>query len=413
MDQKTPKEDDLSKLTDYHNNPGIPTRRNSEENHRIVPIPLSQEATRLMKSDINSFTKGLIEFGLTELTQLEFEPLLYSFNSWAEEVYLLRGEKPTRVEEFLEIDSFSEANLLIQKIRSDYNPESVPNLVLDMILLYRDSLGLTTQEAAKAIMRRLSGSFKRISKKIRDDQLKGNSLSEITSRIFKTELEVLRLNLSLLTKFELDVLSEPEAESTEQEILQISQEESVGLIEVYRLQRRPYNAEQLAIAQDLLKDPILIKSMLIMQILIARYAQKKLSEQPQRGLYTLEHLNSLFLSAHDQNGIMKIAPNPSFLATMVNNWLGAIASSLTPSSSEVKVELTGSHIAEGINKAEKEFSIFKMHIGRFSESENSTDVNLEGFMLRVCPANKVITDIGSDLLAHIYDVLKNDQLALK
>lgn len=226
-----------------------------------------------------------------------------------------------------------------------------------------------------------------------------NEASRLTFRELNDSLT------EILTATELPVRFTVSEDDVNFESLTINDSDREGLMMISRLQERPFDLNTQLFAQKLLDDdPSLKSSLLVFHKMLVDFGEYRLLTLPGRDRYTLVPFEEIFIL---QNG--KVVPNIRFMKILTTNWIPAIARVMLDNGLDKPNLLEASHISKAINEVERQYKLFQLTLFMFNEETSMGGVMYGGHIPKVCPAKKMVSQIGIELLPVIYDKINKGE----
>lgn len=285
-----------------------------------------------------------------------------------------------------------------KEIKHLYSPQSVPRIALNMVEHIERSHRLPTHEAAKVVVNLLAKLYPWMQMTAMSFKADGILIQDLNRLIFEeifNNLDNILPATTLPAKYRVD-------ESSENKSLIITSQDYDGLVRVSRLQERVFDRHDQLLTQDLLEHNQYLKpSLIVLHKLLVDFGVYRLSTIPGRSEHTLMPYEEIFITQKD-----KLIPNVRFMKILTTNWIPAIARVLRENKISDPSKLEAPHISEGIQNAEHVHKLFQMSLFMFNRNLEEPDVIYGGHIPKVCPAKKIISTIGGELLPVIYDRIK-------
>lgn len=390
------------------------TRRASEKFFNSPSLDVAVEGERELKTTLDKTYENFTPDNGDAETKSTVSPQEVKALYWekARHVSTLSGAKEVdSVCEYFHVAADRSAEAICEEVRELHAGDSTPGHFLRGVETYMDALSIDPMTAARIATTNLKYTLPMLKKATEGFTRQGYDPVVATSKAFAyftddiTPKHIEDISkkdkplTSMLNKrsFYTTVSAEDQGELP----LRMSRKDAEGIMSVYRLERRPYSKEELALGEELIQDPDIQASLLLFQMAIVDYSDKYLERHPERKQHSLLPFSEFFVPDQD----LGLIPNPKLIKVLGNNLMPAIASQLIKSGGTID-DLTSSQIADSALEAKKR-RVFQAQIGRFNNYDEETDtVDLDAIFNRTCPAMQVLTNSLTTWLPDIYDHLK-------
>lgn len=397
------------------------TRRASEVFFDSPPIPYAELGQNLIRTTLNDTYNDFV----SPVAQLE-QPAFLSPDQVKEMYWAIAHQVPevsgakqvSSIDEYFHVGQDRSEAAIRAEVREAYSPDSPPSLLLDGVEAYLEAFSeLDAMSAARIATTHLKTQLP-IMKSRAHGYATSSGYSELdaTATVFREFTEIMvpehiqRVLQTAGRSQELRLLKPANmpdygaADVTDSApALRLKADDARGIMSVYRLERRPFNAEELALGEEVVRDPKVQASFLLFQLAAVDYTGQYFDAHPER----LEHSLLPFSEFFVPNENFELVPNPKLMKVLCNNLGPAIASQLINNGDTVD-SLSSTHLALAAQEA-RQRRVFFAQIGKFNNHDPETDtVELDAFFNRTCPAMQVLTNGLTHWLPHIYDRLQND-----
>lgn len=393
------------------------SRRASEIFFNMPPLTVAVEGERLVRDDLGETYSEFLQPGDdTKITTPinGFSVLRDSYWSQAQQVGEVSGAYPgATLADYLLVDLERSEVAIRASIRENYDPISPPQLLLDAMERYVSAMDIDIMTAARVATKHLQLQLPFMKTKaeelIHDE---GISKVEATNRVFQdfvdisVQAHILKLKESNeenpLRGFINKVIAPDEVGLLDDAPpLRLSAHDATGLTKVYKLERRPYDVEELKLADELAQDPLVQATLITFQMAIVDYSKEYLEAHTDRAGHSLLPYSEFFIKAEQ-----RFIPNPKLLKVLCNNYLPALAGIIRKTGTSLQ-DVTGDQLSEAAVSARKR-RVFFAQIGKFNNFDPETQtVELDAFVSRTCPGMQILTNSLSTWMPKIYDHLKN------
>lgn len=400
------------------------TRRASEVYFNSPSIPEAVEGERLIRSTLDTTYGDFVaatptlepEVDQEEAAPLSAEQVKTMYWEQAQHVGEISGAKPvSSIDEYFHVGQDRSEGAIRQEVRAAYAPDSPPSQLLYSVEAYAAAFDLDMLTAAQITTAHLKTQLPVMKSRAHGyatsagyTKLEASALvfREFNETMVPTHIERAQDTNGRTPKHQLQKAI-PDFGATEVDdlapALRLRTDDAKGIMSVYRLERRPFSSEELALGEEVVQQSKVQAALLLFQMAAVDYTSRYFDAHPER----LEHSLLPFSEFFVPNENFELVPNPKLMKVLCNNLGPAIASQLIKDGSTVE-SLTSAHLAGAAQEA-KERRVFYAQIGKFNNHDPETDtVELDAFFNRTCPAMQVLTGGLTHWLPHIYDRLQTD-----
>lgn len=340
----------------------------------------------------------------------------------AQHVGTEHGAKPGfKLDDYLQVGPSRSYDEIKEVLDEEYLAESVPGSVLDSIDAYHQVLGVNPAHAATITTELIGRGLPHIAKMsdeiVTSDGLSPQEATTVAVAKFIRDEVPYHINYIIdrygygddaVKPYMAKNSFYPEAESEKKDAkLELSVHDVQGLIRAYDIQSRPYNTDELDMANELASDFAMQAAMIRIQESLVSFSEDYLKQHPERAQGDLRNFSEIFVPKREEDGL-KLLPNPKLLRAMVNNVLPGIAQNLIERGLGAK-QIDEEAIRQGVDVASKEYKLFTTNIGQFANHDpQKQTAELHSMYRVVCPANNLFPNFLTAHLANYYAEAKTN-----
>ncbi len=399
------------------------TRRRSERDFACPPLGDAALANHAMRN-ILTMVYSAPEYTAIAVTRPEGESLTQLRTRYWQDARLVttaHGARPDfSLDNYFHVPQDHHYGAVRDRVLEEYPEQSIPASLLRGIETYRGELDLAPPVAARVTMALFAHCLPLTKQAATSLIEQGHSETDAaTQAVGAFVAQAVPYHISRLAQHRGTVMLEPTAvygrdlyppvstdEPNSVAALRLTRHDAEGLMRVYHLQERPYSAQDLGVAEQLVRLPKTQQAMLLFHQDLVKRSEIYLARHPEHTRHSLEPFSEMFIP-HPEHGPAVLIPNPKLIKTIATNILPAIANVHRQTGQPLEA-LTGEAIRTGVRLAQR-LGVYHAQLGSFKNYDPTTDtVDISDIFSLCCPAVRVFSDslLG---LADIYDSLPAKQ----
>lgn len=372
------------------------TARHASETYHNSPAPaLVNEATKVIRDDIRP--AFIAPTNPQEKITKQLSAAKEYYWSRAQHVGVEHGARAGyAMEDYLRVESDRSYDRIKEKVETHHTPGSAPRILLSAVDSYHTALHINPAHAATITMELISRNFEAI-KATQEHQGSEPTVARTMDALHSFIEEVVPQHIQHISRTHghgdtsvkpyLNKASfYPTADSTAEtyDRLLLPKDDASGVVDVYDLQNRPYDAKELAFAQTMILLPHMQLTLINLHEELVEYSKAYLAQHPERAQGDLRNFSEIFIPFGSD-----LLPNPKLIRAMANNILPGIARHALSQHLEAH-EIEPDTVQKGIQTAIAEHQLFNSNIGEFrqafSDTSQETAVEWASVYKVQCPA---------------------------